>query len=117
MAKVLIVDDEAHLRLLYKKVLTKDGHQVLDAATGEEALRLVEQETLDVVILDIEMGDTDGLELLKRFKALKPKLPVILNSAYSIYMADFKTWMAEDYIVKSSDIQPLLKKINEVVAI
>lgn len=115
MARILIVDDEEHIRRLYSEVLSRDGHQVETASNGNEALEYVQNNPVDVVVLDIEMEGESGLETLKALKAANSDIPVILNTAYTIYMSDFKTWMAEDYIVKSSDIQPLRDKINRMV--
>jgi DNA-binding NtrC family response regulator len=115
VSKILIVDDEAHIRKLYTDMLSREKFKTDAAPDGEEALRKIAESDFDLVILDIEMEDTSGLELLKKIKAIRPNLPVILNTAYSIYMSDFNTWMAEDYIVKSSDITRLLQKVKELV--
>ena len=117
MGKILIVDDEEHIRMLYKETLSRDGHQVITAASGKEALACLEKSEIDLVILDIELEGENGINVLKSIKETKADLPIILNTAYSIYKSDFKTWMAEDYIVKSSDIQPLRDKINQLVTV
>jgi len=72
---------------------------------------------MDIVVLDIELENESGLNLLRQYKDQKPNLPIILNTAYSMYMSDFKTWMAEAYILKSSNIQPLIDKIKELTSI
>ncbi len=117
MKKLLVVDDEDHIRKLYSDVFTREGYQVETAATGEEALAKAAAAHFDLVVLDIELEETSGLELLKRFKESFSNLPVILNSAYSTYKADFHTWVADGYILKSSDITPLREKIKELVMI
>jgi len=117
MARILIVDDEEHIRRLYSEVLALDGHRVDTASSGTEALARIKKESYDVIILDIEMEGESGLDTLKELKAVNSNIPVILNTAYTIYMSDFKTWMAEDYIVKSSDLQPLRDKINQMVKV
>ena len=117
MAKVLVVDDEEHVRKLYMNALSREGYDVDTAADGEEALAIIKQREISAIILDIELEEESGLELLKRFKSICPDLPIILNTAYSIYMSDFKTWVADAYIVKSSDMQPLINKLDELVGI
>ena len=109
MKKLLVVDDEDHIRKLYTDVFTREGYKVETAATGDEALAKAAATSFDLVILDIELEETSGLELLN--------LPVILNSAYSTYKADFHTWVADGYILKSSDITPLREKIKELVMV
>lgn len=117
MARILIIDDELHIRTLYDKLLSKDGYEVTTTATGTEALELIGRDNFDVIVLDIELGESSGLDLLNKIKNQLPGLPIILNSAYSVYMSNFKTWLAEDYIVKSSDIRPLQERIKELVSV
>ncbi|MBN2227415.1 MAG: response regulator [candidate division Zixibacteria bacterium] len=115
MSKLLVVDDELHVRKLYQEVLSRDGHEVTAVATGEEAYAALESHTFDLVVLDIELENDSGLNILKQLKAAHPDLPVILNSAYTVYKADFHSWVADAYVLKSSDFKPLKDKINELV--
>ncbi len=114
MIRVMIIDDEAHVRRLYTDILTREGFEVIALASPGKVLDIIEKNRPDIIILDIELDSDNGLEFIEKFKAECPDLPIILNSAYSIYMSDFKTWMAEAYIVKSSDLQPLIDKIREL---
>ena len=68
-----------------------------------------------MVVLDIKLNDMEGLEVLDEIKSFDKTIPVIINSAYSVYKSDFTSWMADDYIVKSSDISGLLGKIRELL--
>jgi DNA-binding response OmpR family regulator len=117
MHRLLIVDDEDHIRKLYKDYLSREGYEVVTAASAEEALKIAAEIGLDLVVLDIELEETTGLEVLKKIKEQYPALPVILNSAYSTYKSDFHTWVADAYVVKSSDIVPLKEKIKELVKV
>lgn len=117
MARILIVDDEEHIRKLYSAILVQDGHQPSTAASGREAVKFLNENSVDLIVLDIELEGESGLDILKNIKAINSDIPVILNTAYSVYMSDFKTWMAEDYIVKSSDLQPLRDKIKQLVQV
>ena len=114
MIRVLVIDDEAHVRKLYGDLLTREGFEVISTAFPNEALEIIDKNKPDIIILDIELDGDNGLRFIEKYKSEYPDLPIILNSAYSIYMSDFKTWMAEAYIVKSSDIQPLVDKIKEL---
>ncbi len=116
MNKLLVIDDEDHIRKLYKDYFSRDGYHVVAVATGDEALQAAGKEDFDLAILDIELEETSGLEVLKLFKENHPNLPIILNSAYSTYKSDFHTWIADAYIVKSSDLQPLKNKVKEMVS-
>lgn len=114
-ATILVVDDEDHIRRLYEKELTEEGYQVKTATRGEEALKIAESQPPDVVILDIKLEDQNGLEILGALRKLNPNLPIILNSAYSIYKSDFQSWLADAYLVKSPNLEELKSKIRELI--
>lgn len=115
MKTILVVDDEEQIRFLLSEELTEEGFQVLTAADAMEALKIIEKEPLDLVVLDIRMPGMTGVELLPRILGLKEGLPVILNTAYSQYQQDFMTWSANAYIVKSGDLTELKEKIKELI--
>ena len=114
--RILIVDDEEMIRLLYRKELSRDGYEVDTASSGAEAIEKASQGEFDVVILDIELPDMSGLGALHKLREIAPETPIILNSAYTTYKSDFQSWLADDYIVKSSDLEPLKEKIKQLVA-
>ncbi len=116
MAKVLVIEDEKNLRLLYQQDLQREGHEVLLAAEAREGLELAEREEPDLVVLDIRMPGMDGLEAMGRLLDRRPRMPVILNSAYSSYKDNFMSWAADAYVVKSSDTSELLARVREVLA-
>lgn len=115
MSKILIVDDEVNVRRLYSEELQNDGYETVSAADIKEALDVVERESPDLVILDIKLGDESGIDCLMDIVERDKKLPVIINSAYSIYKDNFQTWAADAYIVKSVDLSPLKNKIRELL--
>jgi DNA-binding response OmpR family regulator len=80
---VLVVDDERSLRLLCRVNLELEGHRVLEAATLAEARALVEQEAPDVILLDVHLGNDDGLDLLDELEALDVPARVVLLSGTS----------------------------------
>ncbi len=115
MARILIIDDESHIRKLYKEYFSREGHMVDTATSVEDALGVIKRTEFDLVVLDIELKDGSGLDVLKQLKANNPDLPIVLNSGYSIYKSDFHTWIADGYVLKSSDIEPLRNKIQELI--
>jgi DNA-binding NtrC family response regulator len=115
MAKILIVDDEINVRKLYSEELASEGYRTVSASNVKEALEKVEKEEPDLVILDIKLGEESGIEALMKIARQRKHLPVILNSAYSIYRDNFQTWAADAYIVKSVDLAPLKDKIRDLL--
>jgi len=113
--RILVVDDEEYIRLLYKKELTDEFFEVKTVAGAVEAFAALEEGAFKAIILDIELDGMSGLEALSRLRKIAPETPVIINTAYSVYKSDFKSWMADAYVVKSSDLSPLKTKIRELV--
>ncbi len=115
MARILVIDDESFIRMLYKKEFEGDGYEVVLAADADEATKAMTTHKPDLVILDIELGQQSGLELLNRLRQEFRDCFIILNSAYSTYKSDFQSWLADAYIMKSSDPKPLKTKIKELL--
>jgi CheY-like chemotaxis protein len=115
MSKVLIVDDEKHIRLLYAEELEEEGYEVALASDGFGILERIEKEQPDVIILDIKMVSSNGLDVLQEIRNKFYNLPVILCSAYGSYKVDIKSIAADAYVVKSSDLTELKKKIAQVL--
>jgi DNA-binding NtrC family response regulator len=80
VAHVLVVDDDADVRSLVRRVLTKLGHQVWDVADGAEVLRLLETTRCDLLITDVYMAEVDGMELLVRIQLRGLRMPVVVMS-------------------------------------
>jgi len=116
MARILIVEDDANQCVLYKEELESEGYAVATANDGREALRMMEAERPDLVVMDISMPGMDGIEAMSRMLAKDHKLPVILNSAYATYKDNFRAWSADAYVVKSSDLMELKDAIRNVLA-
>ena len=115
MSQLLIVDDEKNILKLYEKEFKEEGHDVMIATSGLEALQKLEKNSVDLVILDIRMPELNGVETLKKIMESPSKPPIILNSAYTSYKDNFLTWAAEAYVVKSSDLTELKAKTREVL--
>ncbi len=112
MAKILVVDDEEHIRLLYSEELKEEGYDVVTAEGGHRLLERIEQDKPDLVVLDIKMVDYNGLDLLQDIRNKFYDLPVILSTAYDTFKEDMKSIAADFYVVKSFDLTELKKKIK-----
>ncbi len=115
MSRLLVVDDEANIRLLYSAELTEEGYEVETAATISEALEKLAQQNFDLVLLDIKLKNESGIELLQKIVKERHDMPVILCSAFSSYKDDFSAWLADSYVVKSGDLTELKEEVKRVL--
>ena len=118
MAKVLIVDDAAFMRMMIKDILEKNGYEIVgEAQNGAVAVEMYQKEKPDVVTMDITMPDVDGIEAVKRIKAIDPGAKVIMCSAMgqqSMVMDAIKAG-ARDFIVKPFQADRVLEAVQKVV--
>jgi len=118
MAKVLIVDDAAFMRMMIKDILEKNGFEIVgEANNGIKALELYKKENPDVVTMDITMPDMDGLQAVKEIKAIDPDAKIVMCSAMgqqTMVMDAIKAG-AKDFIVKPFQPDRVLEAINKVI--
>ncbi|MCX8117120.1 MAG: response regulator [Desulfobacterota bacterium] len=115
MKRILVVEDEEGLRLLYKEELEAEGYEVITARNGKEALQELEKGRPDLIILDIVMPVMDGMEALGKIVLKDRKIPIILNTSYSGYRDDFMSWVADAYVTKSSDLEELKATVKKLL--
>ena len=116
MATVLVVDDEPIVREVVVRYLERAGHETLEADDGNEARRLVEGERLDLVVLDVMLPGTDGLELCRWIRS-RSDLPVILLTARG-EEADRIVGLelgADDYVTKPFSPRELATRVKTVL--
>jgi len=116
MSKLLVVDDEANIRLLYSEELADEGYEVVTAANIAEATEKLQLNIFDLAVLDIKLKNESGIELLQQLVKERHDMPVILCSAFSCYKDDFSAWLADGYVVKSGDLTELKHEIARVLA-
>ncbi|MBL7138419.1 MAG: sigma-54-dependent Fis family transcriptional regulator [Bacteroidales bacterium] len=117
MNRILIVDDEPSVRYSFKKLLTEDHYDVLEAATGVDALRLLAKDVPDLVVMDIEMPGMTGLETIRRIKEINPQIPVIIMTAYGTTdrVIEAMKLGAYEYMEKPFDIDKMRMIIREAL--
>ena len=115
MPTILVVDDEPGLRLLYSAELEDEGYQVVAAANCAAAAEILANQQIDLVVLDIQIKQESGLNMLQTIVKERSGLPVILCSAYNCYKDDFSSWLADAYIVKSSDLTELKTEVGRLL--
>ena len=111
---ILCIDDEEIPRTLRKLILQKHGYQVLTAASGAEALEVLDRDSIDLVLSDQMMPGMTGTELARFVKATRPTMPVILISGVNEIPAD--AIYADRFISKVGGPELLFKTIHEVLA-
>ncbi|MEA1933677.1 MAG: response regulator [Thermodesulfobacteriota bacterium] len=114
--KILIIDDEDSIHLLYSEEFEEEGYEVYGALSGEDALDKLNDISPDLVILDINMPGMDGIEVLRKIKEINPDLPVILSSAYQEFKQDLASWASDDYIVKSANLDELKAAVKRHIS-
>jgi nitrogen regulation protein NR(I) len=115
VGKILIVDDDAQLRISFEKILTAEGHKVRMSATGEGGLEIVKTEHPDLVVMDVRLPGMDGLTTFKAIHNIDSKLPVIIMTAYGTTDTAIEATKlgAFDYILKPFDIPEMLSNIEK----
>lgn len=117
MNRILIVDDEPSVRYSFRKLLREDHYDVLEAANGVDALRMLSKDRPNLVVMDIEMPGISGLETIRRIKELKPHIPVIIMTAYGTTdrVIEAMKLGAYDYMEKPFDIDRMRRVIREAL--
>lgn len=118
MARVLVVDDAAFMRVRAARVLQEAGHAVVEAENGHEALKLYAECRPDVVLMDITMPDMDGLAALKEIRKLDPDARVAMVTAMgqqAIVMEALKAG-AKDFVLKPFQAERVLSSLRKLLA-
>jgi len=111
--RVLFIEDELALRISYERYF-RSRYTMAFAPTGAEALSQLQQSSFDVVVLDMRLPDTDGVDLLRRIAAALPGLPVIITTAYASVEPQLRVLDLPhaDYLVKPFDLDDLAAAID-----
>jgi len=116
VARILLVEDEENVRLLYRQEFQERGYEVVCAADGKMAVQLSSDVSPDVVIMDINLPEKmDGLESMCKILGHDRNIPVIINTGYSEYQDNFMSWAADAYVLKSADVGPLIDAVEQAL--
>lgn len=109
MSKILVVDDEQSMRDFLAIMLKKEGHEVVTAGNGSDALKAIQAEIFDLVITDVKMPGMDGIEVLKTIKDISPETVVIMITAFATAETAVEAMKigAYDYIIKPFKVDEL----------
>ena len=108
-SRILVVDDEESHRIMLRAVLKEEGYEVSEATDGTEAVKAVEQEPFDLILLDIRMTTMDGIEALTEIRKISPLVPVLIMTAYASVKTAVEALKAGafEYLTKPLDIEEL----------
>lgn len=117
MKKILIVDDQAGIRLLLNEVFKKAGYETYLAANGLEAIRFLENIIMDCMLLDMRIPGANGIQILKHLQKLGQKMPIIMMTAYGEQdlLDQAKELGATHYFTKPFDIKELQNIVNNLL--
>ena len=117
MASILLVDDEQLVRRVVRVVLEAEGHDVIEAGDGEQALKLAVEHTPDAVVLDLIIPGMDGYEICKRLKSSRPETKVLVLSGVPISDSTEQATAsgADDVMSKPFSALDLLYKLSAML--
>jgi two-component system response regulator (stage 0 sporulation protein F) len=114
--RVLVVDDEAEVTLSLQMYFGGKGYEILTALEGGQAIRLLDQNRIDLVLLDMKMPGVNGLEVLKHIRSLDPIPKVIVVTAYDVQFQEMVEAMGVDgFLMKPFGIQALTHKVEDAL--
>ena len=113
MKKILIVDDESNIRLGLNKCLAKEGYYIEEASNGEEALQLIYNKKYDLILMDVQMPELNGFDVLKRIRKFGNSTRVIMMTAFgTVEMAvDSMKIGAVDFLSKPFKVRDVVKEV------
>jgi len=118
---ILIIDDEAKLRMLLSRLFKMEGYRVFEAGTGAEGLSLAAAETIQIIITDVRLPDASGIDLISRLKTISPQSEIIVLTAFG-HIPDTVTAIkagAFDYLTKGDEedlILPCVERALEKIS-
>jgi DNA-binding NtrC family response regulator len=112
MKRILVVDHDTAMQLLYADELTEEGYEVITTGDGSGLMELIEKKRPDLVVLDMKLGDHEGLDRLQDIRNAYDDLPVVMSTAYASFKAYLKAIAADDAAGKRSNQRELKRKIK-----
>ena len=111
MQRILIIDDDPAIRLLYQEELHEEGYNVISSDGGNGVLQLVAEQKPDLILLDLKLGNRNGLDLLQEIRKEWWTIPVILLTAYPSFKLHSRSLKVHASVTKNSDLTGLKQQI------
>ena len=115
--RILVVDDEEHVRILFSRILQKEGYEVECASSGSEAIEKLAKSSFDLVVTDLKMNGLDGLDVVRKGKIVNQAVPFILISGYGTAQTAGTAARegADMFLMKPIDITELKAAVREAL--
>ena len=117
MLKILVVEDDRELRQLFSRVLSKNGFTVLEACDGQEALKMIDENYVDLMISDVMMPEMDGYELVSSLREAGNLVPVLMITAKDTFDDMRQGFLSgsDDFMVKPVDVKEMVLRVNALL--
>jgi len=112
---VLILDDEPNVRCLFRRQIKEAGFRVFEAANGKKSFEVMETRPIDLVVLDILLPESNGLEIYDAIRKCSPGTKIIVSSIHPVDEQEFFISNADDYYYKSESVSLLIDKIRRIL--
>jgi len=116
MKRILVIDDDPSICLLYQDELLEEGYEVISSDGGKGLLPLMAEQKPDLVLLDLKLGGRSGLDILQDIRKESWTMPVILLTAYPAFTLDSKSVSVCAYVTKNSDLTGLKQQIEKCLS-
>lgn len=116
--KILVVDDEKEINETLSEVLTNRGHQMFSAFDGDEAIKILKENNIDLVLLDMRMPKVDGIEVIKAIKQHSPKTRIMVITGYAdTFLQRAKELGVDGFFVKPVRLDAIIKRMKELLEV
>ena len=117
MFRILVVEDDAELRGLFRRVLEKNGYEALEAADGQQALDVLDENYIDLIISDIMMPVLDGYELVRSLREADISIPVLMITAKDAFDDMRRGFLSgtDDYMVKPVNVNEMVLRVGALL--
>ena len=117
-ATILLIEDDPGLATSLRRVLEEEGYQVIPVSRGDEGVKIAAAEPCDPVLTDLKLPDSSGLDLVKRLRAAKAQMPIILMTAHGTTEIAIEATRqgAYDYLLKPFEMPALLETVEKALA-
>ena len=117
MVNILVVEDDKHTRKLLETILKRDGYTVFKAEDGVKAMKMLDEQHIDLIILDIMMPNMDGYEFAKELRDANCMIPILMATAKQLQEDKKKGFIVgtDDYMTKPIDTEEMLLRIKALL--